>query len=327
MKGLMYAFWGATLWGLSSVCSDYLMGAYSLSPITLTMLRTLVAALCFCLFAAARNRETVSLMLHDRNTLLSLLVFGSLGLFLCQGTYIVSINITNAGTATVMQSLNIVIIPLVTWLFLKGKLSWGEGLGAALAFASIFAIATQGNPLSLSMPLAGLIWGLANGLSESFYVMYPAKLFERWESMPVIAGGMIVASACSLIVWLLAAAFPEAMAFVTATPVPANASLGFAAIAADSLAFLTQMDLLGWLCLGGVCVVGTFVAFSLFLTGVSLIGPVKSSLLGAMEPIASAALCALLLHTAFTGWDWLGLVLMVGAIFLVTLVPSDGEKA
>ena len=73
--------------------------------------------------------------------------------------------------------------------------------------------------------------------------------------------------------------------------------------------------------MGLIIVVGTFAAFALYLHGVSIVGSVKGSLLGAIEPVSATLFSALWLGTAFSGADWAGFVLMIAMIFLVT-----GEK-
>ena len=56
------------------------------------------------LVLAVRSRAQLAAMLHDRSSAARLVVFGAMGLFLCQITYAVVIGYTNAGTATVLQS-------------------------------------------------------------------------------------------------------------------------------------------------------------------------------------------------------------------------------
>ena len=84
---------------------------------------------------------------------------------------------------------------------------------------------------------------------------------------------------------------------------------------------LPTLDAAGFLVFGLIIVVGTFAAFALYLHGVSIVGSVKGSLLGAIEPVSATAFSALWLGTAFSGADWVGFVLMIAMIFLVT-----GEK-
>ena len=69
------------------------------------------------------------------------------------------------------------------------------------------------------------------------------------------------------------------------------------------------MDAFGWLVLiGGLAFLGTFVSFGLYLRGVAFVGSI------------SASVCAcVFLGTAFSGFDWAGLVLMLIMLALVTL--------
>ena len=80
-------------------------------------------------------------------------------------------------------------------------------------------------------------------------------------------------------------------------------------------------DAAGWAVVAAIIAVGTFAAYGLYLHGVSVVGPVKGSLLGTMEPLGATVFAALWLGTVFTGADWAGFVLMIAMIFLVT-----GEK-
>lgn len=303
VSGMLSAFTGATLWGLSGVCSDFLMSNYGMDALLLTAVRMVVAALLFCAFLAFRYRGEVARMLRDPWTRRCLFIFGTVGLYSCQATYIISIGCTNAGTATVMQSLNIVFCPIVGWVLGRGKLAWQEKVSVALAFCAVLSIATQGDVRTLSMPLMGLIWGLINGVSETFYTMYPRRLFEKWGSFPVTGVAMIIGAVLAVAVWVVFAAGNGSLAAGTAFP---------------------ALDLGGWAALAVVCVVGTFIAFSLFLRGIHLIGPVRGNLLGAMEPASAAVLSAVWLGTAFTGWDWLGLCLMLVTIVLVSLSGKKG---
>ena len=78
--------------------------------------------------------------------------------------------------------------------------------------------------------------------------------------------------------------------------------------------------------LAAFVVVGTFAAFALYLHGVSVVGSVEGSLLGAVEPVSATVFSALWLGTAFTGSDLAGCALMIGMVFLVTTGAPPAEK-
>ncbi len=79
-----------------------------------------------------------------------------------------------------------------------------------------------------------------------------------------------------------------------------------------------------------ISVVGTFAAYGLFLHGISIVGGVKGTMLGAAEPVSATVFPAVLLGTVFVWADWLGLALMLGTIVLVGLPsrrkPRTNEK-
>lgn len=300
---MFYSFLGATFWGLSGVCSDFLFSEYGISPLFLTMVRALGAGLLFACMILIRHRPLLLEMLSDKKVVQSLLIFGALGIFPCQIVYLMAVDMTNAGTATVFQSLNIVFIAMFSALIAHKPLRKNEVLAVAAAFCSVFVIATQGNPSMLSMSLSHFLWCLFLGVAESFYVVYPEKLFQRFGSFVPTGIAMLVSGFLSSAFWLATSMASDTFSGGTAFP---------------------ELDDMGIFILVLVTVVGTFLSFSLFLKGVSKAGAVAGSLMGAMEPLSAAILSVLLLSTPFSVWDWLGLAFMV-ATFLLTSVKHDGS--
>ena len=174
-----------------------------------------------------------------------------------------------------------------------------EFTGLICAFAATVLIATQGDLGTLVLPAAGLFWGLLNAVCVAIYVLTPraAGLFDRFGSFAATSVGMLVTCVCSGIAYAIQLAMgmgaPEAVA---------------------------SMDAFGWLVLiGGLAFLGTFVSFGLYLRGVAFVGSVTGSLLGAVEPISASVCACVFLGTAFSGFDWAGLVLMLIMLALVTL--------
>ena len=296
-RGIACALVGAGLWGFSGACAQFLLSNYDITPPFVTAVRMLGAGILFLVVLAARQRERLAAMLRDRRTLGRLAVFGAGGLYLCQITYAIVIDYTNAGTATVLQCTGIAFVMLFTCIVGRALPRAKELVGLGAALFATWLIATQGDPSALSLPLPGLVWGIANGLSVAFYIMYPKKLFAEWGSFAVTGIGMLVGGVAAALVWLAGGVVDSA---------------GLA---------LPTLDAAGFLVFGLIIVVGTFAAFALYLHGVSIVGSVKGSLLGAIEPVSATAFSALWLGTAFSGADWAGFVLMIAMIFLVT-----GEK-
>lgn len=295
-RGIACTLIGAALWGFSGACAQFLLSNYAITPAFITSARMLGAGLLFLLVLLVAQRDKLFSMLRDKRTLGRLAVFGGVGLYLCQITYAIVIGYTNAGTATVLQCTGIAFVLLFTCVLLRRLPRVREAVGLIAAMGSTWIIATQGDVGSLALPLPGLLWGIANGLSVAFYIMFPKKLFAEWGSFAVTGLGMLVGGILAAAVWVLGILDGQPGAF-------------------------PHLNFVGWLVLAAIAVLGTFAAFALYLHGVSIVGSVKGSLLGAIEPVSATVFAALWLGTAFTGADWVGFALMIAMIFLVT-----GEK-
>ncbi|BAK44408.1 DMT family transporter [Eggerthella sp. YY7918] len=292
-KGVACALVGAGLWGFSGACAQFLLANYDITPSFITAVRMLGAGVIFLLVLAVRNREQLAAMLSERRTVGQLAVFGGVGLFLCQITYTIVIGYTNAGTATVLQTTGIAFVMLFTCLIVRCLPQTREIVGLVAAVVATWLIATQGDLGALVLPPLGLAWGIANGLSVAFYIMYPKKLFARWGSFAVTGIGMLMGGVVATAVYVAGVAFGEPLV-------------------------LPALDVAGVLVFTAFVVVGTFAAFALYLHGVSVVGSVQGSLLGAIEPVSATLFSALWLATAFTGADLAGCALMIAMVFLVT---------
>ncbi len=297
--GVACALAGAGLWGVSGACAQYLFATYGITPLFATAARSLVASIVFFGVLIARRRHLLRLMAKsDMKTKLAFVAFG-LALFVDQFAYSMTIACTNAGTATVLQMLGTVFVMLATCVIVRKPPKGADLAGLACAFAATVLIATQGDLSTLTLPAAGLAWGLLNAASVAAYVMIPrhAGLFDRFGSFAATAVGMLVTCVASGLAY----------------------TVQLASGAGEPEAVLAMDALGGVVLVGGLAVLGTFVSFGLYLRGVAATGSVTGSLLGAIEPV-SASVCAwVFLGTLFTAWDWAGLVLMLGMLVLVTL--------
>lgn len=309
LRGAALTLAGAALWGFSGASSQYVL-AQGADPTFVTAMRMLCAGALFLAFLAVRRRDVLARVFADRRTVGRFAVFG-FGLLGSQITFAISIAYTNAGTATVLQMTGSVFIMLFVCLRARTAPRAGEALGLAAALAATYLIATQGDFGALRLPVEGVLWGVANGLAVALYVVYPKEsgLFERFGGLATTGLGMAVGAVYATIVWLVRAAISLA-----------------AGDGAEALRIVAPpLDASGWAVLAlGVGVVGTFVAYALYLSGVARVGSVAGGLLGAVEPLAATSLSVVWLGTAFSGADWAGFALMLAMIALVTI---KGPKA
>ena len=269
-----------------------------------------------------------------------------------------SVALTNAGTATVLQATCTVFVMLITCVRARRLPRVADFVGLMCAMAAATLIATQGDWGVIVLPVAGLAWGIANALSETLYIMAPQRLYGRWDRPTIIACGMVIGGVAAVLVWLIGEAVVSLLApsvglgpafaspgsdTALSTTVQASSGSGAGVSFADSApgapssvladifgiggSLVPVMDAAGWLALvGGVGVLGTFAAFGLFLYGVSLVGSVRGSLLGVAEPAGAMIIAAMWLHTPFSAADWAGLVLMAAMIVLVSLSGRSVDR-
>ncbi|MFS9076867.1 DMT family transporter [Streptococcus mitis] len=294
LKGTLLTVVAGIAWGLSGTSGQYLM-VHGISALVLTNLRLLIAGGILMLLAYATAKDRMLAFLKDRKSLLSLLIFALIGLFLNQFAYLTAIQETNAGTATVLQYVCPVGILIYSCIKDKVAPTLGEIVSIILAIGGTFLIATHGQLDQLSMTPAGLFWGLFSALTYALYIILPIALIKKWGSSLVIGVGMVIAGSVAL---------PFTGVLQTAIP--------------------TSLDFL--LAFAGIILIGTVFAYTAFLKGASLIGPVKSSLLASIEPISAVFFAFLIMNEQFYPIDFLGMAMILIAVTLISLKDLLLEK-
>ena len=86
-------------------------------------------------------------------------------------------------------------------------------------------------------------------------------------------------------------------------------------------------DIPSFLCLGFTIIFGTMLAYLIYLDGIRYIGPTKSSLYAATEPLASTIVSVIWLKTQLVLIDYIGFIFIVGAVLMLSLVPAKKEES
>ena len=293
-KGTLFTVIAGIAWGLSGTSGQYLM-AHGISALVLTNIRLIVAGLLLVLLSYIKSKEQFLTFLKDKSSLFSLLLFSLFGLFLNQLAYLSAIQETNAGTATVLQYVCPVGILAYTCIKDKVAPTIAEILSMILAIGGTFLIATHGQMDQLSMTPAGLFWGLFSALTYALYIILPIKLIQKWGSILVIGVGMTISG------------------FV---------AVPFTGIIGASLPM--SFDI--FLAFAGIILIGTVFAYTAFLKGASMIGPVKSSLLASIEPISAVFFAFMIMGDIFYPVDFLGMAMILLAVTIISLKDLMLEK-
>lgn len=82
MKGIAFTLFGASLWGFSGSCGQYLFTAYGFDAKWLTSVRMTTAGIILTLFTLIKEREKTFDIFKNKKDLLTLLVLAFAGLLL-----------------------------------------------------------------------------------------------------------------------------------------------------------------------------------------------------------------------------------------------------
>ena len=290
VAGTIMTITGGTLWGVSGVCGQFLFQNKDVTASWLVPVRLMMAGIFMLCFYIWKDKKKAFAIWQKKENRRGILIYGLAGMMLCQYSYFQTIEWSNAGTATVIQYLGPALI--VVWVCLQTRRlpERKEIIGVLLALLGIFLIATHGNPTSLALSGRALLMGLISAVSVVIYTVQPEKLQKQFPTPLILAWGMLIGG-CVLTVLFR----------------PWHQT-----VIVDAQMVTTLLV---------VILLGTMASFSLYMTGVKLIGSVKASLYSCVEPVASMVLTAVWMKVQFTLPDIIGTVCIILTIIILAL-PS-----
>lgn len=292
IKGALLTMFGGMCWGVSGCVGQYLFTRQGMDSTWLVPIRLFLAGVILCIYYGVRNwRQLVNPWRSWRNAR-DLVIYGLAGVSFCQFTYFLTIQLSSAGMGTILQDLSPVIILLVVCIQQHRGPRLFEICSILLALIGVFLLTTHGSLTDLAISPAALLSGIASACCVVIYTMWPKKLQQQYPT-PMLQGWAFLMGGT-----MFALIFrPWTMNYVP-----------------------TAMGVFG---IFTVVVLGNVLAFSLYMSGVPLIGPQRSSLYSFAEPVTAAIISTLVLGSPFTVWDAMGF----GCIFLMLVLLSLPAKA
>lgn len=288
ITGAFFCIFSACLWGVTGTVGQFLFQETGITPAWLTAVRMIVSGSVFLCFLLLRNGKQTLSIWRNKQDARDLLLFSAFGMLLMQYSYFLTIERSNAATATVLQYLAPVMIVLYVAVRYRKSPTLPECGAVLCALMGTFLLATHGNIHRLSISISALFWGLLSAVALAFYTAFPHRLLQKYGTIPLIAWGM-----------LLGGIF---------------------------LSFLTPIwqingtfDAFSIACLLFTIFFGAMLPYLTFLYGVKHIGPTKSSLLASVEPLSSTVVSVLWLHIHLEPLDYIGFALIVTTVFLLSV--------
>ena len=164
LGGIMFALIGGIGWGFSGACAQFLFSAYGVETLWATVMRLLGAGVVLMAVCAVRFRRDLCALWTNPRDIAHLVLFALAGLAFCQAAYLLAIENSNAGTATVLQYIGPVLIVVFSCFRGRKLPTPREAIAVACVVVGTFLIATHGNPATMVLTPAGLTWGLLAAL-------------------------------------------------------------------------------------------------------------------------------------------------------------------
>jgi drug/metabolite transporter (DMT)-like permease len=205
----------------------------------------------------------------------------------CQYAYLTAISYSNAGTATVLQYTAPVLIMLLVCAKTRKLPNTKEGVAILLAVAGTFILATHGDVNTMVLTKQGLVWGGMAAIGLVSYTLMPTSIVKKWGSVTVTGYGMLIGGS-------------------------------MLALLATVWRVKVVLDLYAIVAVMAICLIGTVLAFTLYLQGVKDIGPVKASMLASIEPVAAALFATFWLHSKLVWIDAIGFTCILTTVLLLS---------
>ena len=287
--GILITIIGGICWGLSGTCGQFLFEQKGVTTKWLVPVRLTTAGLIMLTYFIVKERKQAFRIWKKRYDAMDVIIYGIAGLMACQFTYFYTIELSNAGTATVIQYIAPAIIMVLVCFSEKRIPKSLEVLSLILAVLGIFLIATRGNINQLAISKEALIVGLISALTVVVYNLQPKRMLTRYSAPYILSWGLIIGGV------VLSFLFKP-------------------------WEYTVKFDLGVIAALVGVIGLGSIGGFSLYMQGVKFIGPTRASLYSCVEPIAATLLSAVWLKVPFAAIDFVGFACIIVAILLLGIL-------
>ena len=293
--GILMTIAGGCLWGLSAACGQFLFDVKGATAKWMVPIRLILAGSLMLFYYIIREKKEAFRIWKKKRDAIDVMIYGLAGLMLCQFTYYYTIELSNAGTATVLQYISPVLIMILVCISEKRIPKIMEVVALVLAVLGIFLIATHGDIKHLAISKEALVIGLFSAWTVVIYNMQPKRLMRYYPTPYLLAWGMVIGGI------VLAMLFKP-------------------------WKYEVHVDLGVILAFGTIVLLGTISSFSLYMQGVKLIGPGRASLYCCVEPIAATLICAVWLKEPFAAIDIVGFLCIIATILILGFLDLKKGK-
>lgn len=288
--GTIITLFGASCWGVCGVAGKFVMNEKGVDPVWMVTLRLLLAGSILLIAGMIRGKgKGITDIWHDRKSVLRLFAVAVFAFAVCQTTYFAGISYANAGIITAIQQTAPAFV-LIWTLFIDRRFPQiSEIVILFVVIFGAFMLSTGGEWNKLTIPLIALVLSLISAVTSAMYSIMPRPLLVRYGTFSAVGWGMILAGIILV---------PVARLWIPSGVWDVQTLLAFSF----------------------VVLFGTVIAFGLYLYGITIVGPVRGSIYGLVEPVVATIASALILHQPLNMAEYIGIFAILVGVASLALI-------
>jgi len=274
---------GAAMWGIIGIFVQALY-SFGFSPGQVVAIRAISAASILLIYTATVNRHSLKISPLDLKYFIGTGIFSIVFFNWCYFTVIKEASLSVA--AILLYTAPAFVTVISRFVFKE----WLTSRKIAALIATILGCALVVGflpSMQVSVSTLGIIVGLGSGLGYALYSIFGKLASSKYSSLTITTYTFIIAGTFMLPVsriW-------EAKNLFAQTEV--------------------------WIYALGLGLIPTVLAYTLYTLGLSQIESSRASITATIEPIVAAMVGTALFGDILTGWQVLGIILVLSAVFLV----------
>lgn len=286
------------IWGLMAPFAKVVMVGGLITPLVLTDLRVIGAAILFWCASFFAPRETVS-----RADLIRLFFASLFAITLNQGSYIFGVGLTTPGNATILTSTMPLWAMVLAAVLLKDPITLKKLVGILMGAGGALTLIMSKTDLAANSAIESNIWGdllvASAQLSFAFYVVKFKDLVTRYNLFTTMKWMFTFAAICIL---------PFSL--------PTLASTAWLSLSAQE-----------WLGAAYVVVGGTFCSYLLIVIGQRNLTPTVAAMYNYVQPVVGCLAAAAMGLDSLSWTKALAVLLIFAGVYLVTHSMSAKQQA
>ena len=285
-KGIIFIVIAGMLWGFMGVFVNTVK-YFGFTALECSALRVISASLMLLLYTSLTDRQKLKISLKDIPLLLATGFIGISGMSML---YILSIDKTSLSTAAVLLYVSPVWVMLMSFLFLKDRMTVKKIVAALMAFLGCFII-SGGIKTSIN---TGILLGILSGIAYASYSIFCAFALKKYSVITVTTYAFLFGAGLML--------------FVGDVP----------SIVQKVLIQQELLKLFGAVLLMGLAT--AVLPFMFYTKGLEQVPASKAAVIVCVEPLTASLLGRILYNENL---NYTGIVLIISAILILQINKKD----